>query len=141
MTSDLPSFEAPRWIEIPVGLLVLAVAGLFAYFGIGGAIAYLHGSRAAPADPVACGIGIVGGVWFGFLGLRLITGWHEDRPLLPNAFLFCAALGAIGGAVWFAIIAGQLHKPMQEQRQYIELFGLTGAAGLVLWWRRVRRGA
>src|SRR3989449_6128925 len=59
----------------------LPISGLFAYFGIGGAIAYLHGSRAAPADPVACGIGIVGGVWFGFLGLRLITGWHEDRQI------------------------------------------------------------
>ena len=130
--------SAGRWFEIPFGVLLLAPAGLFGYFGIIGAWAYVHGSRAAPADPLACGIGLGASVWLGHLAVRLILGRREEGPLLSNVFLFVAALGAIAGAIWFVIIARDLHEPLAEQLRFLEFFGFIGVAGLVLWWRRIR---
>ncbi len=140
MTPPNRFFEsAGRWFEIPFGVLLLAPAGFFGYFGITGAWAYVHGSRAAPADPLACGIGLGASVWLGYLAVRLVLGRHEERPLLPNVFLVVAALGSIAGAIWFVIIARDLHEPLTEQLRFLEFFGFVGVAGLVLWWRRVRR--
>ena len=130
---------AGRRLEIAVGLFVLAVAALLGFFGIRGAVAYFHGSRAAPADPIACAIGLLALVVFGFLGLRLVTGWADERPLLPNLFLFLAALGCLAGSVWFAIISRQLHEPLGEQLRMLEVFGVAGVTGLLLWWRRLHR--
>ena len=129
--------SAGRWLEVPLGVFLLVAASLFAYFGAKGAWAYLHGSRAAPADPVACAIGLGAGVSLGYLAFRLISGWHEERPLLPNLFLLFAALGAIAGAIWFVLIARELHEPLNQQLRAIEIFGFVGVAGLVLWWRRL----
>ncbi len=138
MTPPNRYFEsAGRWFEIPFGLFLLAPAAFFAYFGATGAWAYLHGSRAAPADPLACGIGLGASVWLGHLAFRLISGRHEERPLLPNLFLLVAALGSIAGAVWFLVIAHELHEPVGQQIRMIEIFGFVGIAGVVLWWRRV----
>jgi len=129
--------SAGRWLEIPLGVFLLGAAGFFAYFGAKGAWAYLHGSRAAPADPVACAIGLGASVWLAYIAFRLIAGWHEDRPLLPNLFLLLSAVGAIVGALWFLVIARELHEPLGEQLRAIEVFGLVGIAGIVLWWRRM----
>jgi hypothetical protein len=138
MTPPNRYFEAAgRWFEIPFGLFLLAPAGLFGYFGAIGAWAYLHGSRAAPADPLACGIGLGASVWLGHLAFRLIAGRHEGRPLLPNLFLLVAALGSLGGAIWFLVIAHELHEPFGQQLRLIEVFGFVGIAGVVLWWRRI----
>jgi hypothetical protein len=138
MTPPNRYFEsAGRWFEVPFGLLLLAPAGFFGYFGATGAWAYLHGSRAAPADPLACGIGLGASIWLGHLAIRLISGRHEERPLLSNLFLLVAALGAIAGAIWFVLVARELHEPLAEQLRFIEFFGFVGVAGVVLWWRRM----
>ena len=138
MTPPNRLFEsAGRWLEVPLGLFVLAAAGFFGYFGATGAWAYLHGSRAAPADPLACGIGLGASVWLGHLAFRLISGRHEERPLLPTLFLLLAALASIAGAVWFVIIARQLDEPVGQQIRAIEISGFVGIAGIVLWWRRM----
>src|SRR5881409_3573446 len=123
--------SAGRWFEIPFGVLLLAPAGLFGYFGIIGAWAYLHGSRAAPADSLACGIGLGASVWLGHLAFRFISGRHEERPLLPNLLLLVAAVGSIAGAIWFLVIAHQLHEPLGQQLRLLEVFGFVGIAGLV----------
>jgi len=137
MTPPNRYFEsAGRWFEIPFGLFLLAPAGFFGYFSLTGTWAYLHGSRAAPADPLACGIGLAASLWLGYLAFRLISGRHEERPLLPNLFLLFAAVGAIAGAIWFLVIAHDLHEPFGQQVRVIEVFGFVGVTGLVLWWRR-----
>src|SRR2546430_5998653 len=111
MTPPNRYFEsAGRWFEIPFGLFLPARAGFFGYFSLTGAWAYLHGSRAAPADPLACGIGLAASLWLGYLAFRLISGRHEERPLLPNLFLLFAAVGAIAGAIWFLVIAHDLRS-------------------------------
>ena len=128
----------PRLVEIVGGLIVIGVAGLLGFFAIRGVIAYVHGSRAAPADPLAFTIGILALVVFGFLGFRLVAGRNEERPLLPGVFLPIAALGCVAGAIWFLAMSYRFHQPLGDQLRVVEVFGFAGIAGLYLWWRRVR---
>lgn len=118
--------------------MTLAVAGCFGYFGVHGAWAYLHGSREAPADPVACAIGIAVFLGLGHVAFRLLAGWHLERPLLPGVFLLLGSLGAIAGAVWAWTIQRSLGAPLLEQVRQFVLFAGAGLAGLGLWWQRHR---
>ena len=143
MDSDSnPYFQdAGRLVEVLVGLLVLAVALLMGYFGVRGAIMYLHGSRAAPADPVAMVIGLAVGVGGGFTGLRLLVGWREDEALLPTVFLLVAGLGAIAGGIWGETVHRQLRGSSNDGPDSSYLFALVGVLGVVLAWQRWRRGS
>lgn len=130
---------ASRFQEIYAGIAVLGTALLLGYFGVRGAIMYLHGSRAAPADPVACAIGILAGFVGGYLGVRMLFGWRENRSLVPTLFLFVAGLGAVAGAIWFISIDRSLHGSVLEQAQLGYWFGLIGLTAIILGWRRWRR--
>ena len=137
-TETNPYFrDTGRVLEVVVGLIVLAVALPLGYFGARGAVMFLRGSRAAPADPLAAAVGIVAGLGGGFVGLRLLLGWHDEQALLPNALLFLAGIGAIGGAIWIAIIDRELHGSSTELR-YSLLFAVVGIIAVVLAWRRWR---
>ncbi len=129
---------ADRIDQVVFGLVLLAAAGFLGYFGIKGAIAYIHGSRAGPSDPLACGIGILGGLGGGYLSLRLLTGWHAERALIPNAFLLCAGLGAVAGSVWFLSLTAALHDSLWSALGPAMATGAAGVAAVVLWWRRTR---
>lgn len=132
-------FESPgRGFELAFGLGLLAPAAFFGYYGATGAWAYFHGSRAATADPLACGIGLGMACWLVYLSMRLISGRHANRPLLPNVVLLLAGLGSIGGAIWFFILFHD--EPLREQMRILEVFAITGIGGLLLLWRRLRRG-
>jgi hypothetical protein len=127
-----------RFDGIVFGLFLLAVAGFLGSFGIKGAIGYLHGSRAAPSDPVACAVGILGGLGAGYVSLRLLTGWRSDRPLLSNLILFCGGIGALAGAAWYVLLTKQLNEPLWNAIRPASVAGAIGVGALALWWRRVR---
>ena len=137
----MPSFDAyfqspGRGFEIVFGIGLLAPAAFFGFFGATGAWAYLHGSRAAPADPLASGIGLGVAVWLTYLSVRLISGRRSEKPLLPNLFLLLAALGSIAGAIWAMFLMHD--EPLGEQMKILEVFGITGIGGLILLWRRLK---
>jgi hypothetical protein len=138
MSDDLLK-PANRFQEIYAGIFVLAAALLLGYFGVRGAIMYLHGSRAAPADPVACGIGLLAGFGGGYAGVRLLLGWHGDQALLPTVFLFVGGAAALVGGLWFILINRALHGSILQDAQIGYWFGLIGITALVLGWRRVRK--
>ncbi len=138
-TQPVPPPGDSRASDIFFGLVTLTVAGFFGYFGVHGAWAYLHGSREAPADPIACAIGIAVFLWLGHVAFRLLAGWHLERPLLPGVFLLLGSVGAIAGAVYSVMIARLVHEPLIEQLKLAIVFGGAGLAGLRLWWQR-RRG-
>jgi hypothetical protein len=127
---------AGRPAEIYGGLIVLGTAALLGYFGVRGTIMHLHGSRAAPADPIACAIGIAAGIGGGYIGLRLVLGWREDRALLPTAFLFLSGVAALASAVWFILLNASLHGSTSADLGISYMFGLVGVGALLLWWRR-----
>lgn len=138
-TQPVPPPGDSRASDIFFGLVTLTVAGFFGYFGVHGAWAYLHGSREAPADPVACAIGIAVFLWLGHVAFRLLAGWHLERPLLPGVFLLLGSLAAIAGAVWFLTIDRSIGAPLPQQVEQFVVFAGAGLAGLRLWWQR-RRG-
>jgi hypothetical protein len=131
---------ADRVDQILYGLVLLAAACFLGYFGIKGAIGFLRGSRAAPSDPLACAIGILGGLGSGYLSVRLLIGWQDDRPLLPNLFLLCAGLGALAGTLWFLILTAQVNESVWSVVTPALVMGSAGVGALVLWWRRTRQG-
>ena len=131
--------NADRFQQVYAGIFVLAAGLLLGYFGIRGAIMYLHGSRAAPADPVACAIGILAGFTGGYFGLRLLVGWHDESALLPTAFLFVGGAAAIAGGIWFITINRSLHAPLTDDLRTGYWFGAVGIGAITLGWRRMRR--
>ncbi len=142
MASDFnPYFQdTGRLVELLVGVIVLAVALPLGFFGVRGAIMHLHGSTAAPADHVAAAVGIVAGLGGGYVGLRLLVGWHEDEALLPAFFLFLAGVGAIAGGIWFAILSRGMHASDPTDSRFPYLFAVVGVGGILLAWRRWRGG-
>jgi len=137
MADDLLK-PASRSQEIHAGIWVLGVALVLGYFGARGAIMYLHGSRAAPADPVACAIGILAGFVGSYLGVRMLFGWHEERALVPTLFLLVGGVSALAGAIWFITINRALHGSILEDAWLGYYFGLVGLTAIILWWRRAR---
>jgi len=142
----LPEFSkvfkpAGRFAEVYGGLMVLGASGLLGYFGVHGTLMYFHGSRTAPADPFACAIGLAAGIGGGYVGLRLVFGWREDRALLPNIFLLVGGVTALVGAVWFVFLNASLRGSIGADLTISYLFGLVGVAALLLWWRRTHGGA
>jgi hypothetical protein len=131
-----PDTPAGRPVEVLVGLIVLASAVFFGYFGVKGAMEYAGGSRAAPADPLAWSIGIGVGLAGGYLGLRLITGWREEKALLPNVALLLCGLGAIVGGIWVEVIGLELGQPFKETLGPAVIFTFAGMTALRVWWRR-----
>jgi hypothetical protein len=136
---ELDDSPAGRPIEVLGGLFVLAAAIGFGFFGAKGGIAYIHGSREAPADPLACTIGIIVGLIGGFLAVRLIAGWREERPLLPQTFLLPCSLACLGMGVYTLVLERQLGRPMTGALYELLGFGSIGVAGLGLWWHRRAR--
>ena len=130
---------AGRFTEILVGLFVLALSLLGIYAAAKGAWAYLHGSRAATSDPLACGIGLVAGPWFAFIGLRLLLGWAEDYPLLPTFMLPIIGVIATGFGIWFYIDGRRFHESLATQAQPLYVFFLGATMSLGLWWWRIRQ--
>ena len=129
--------ESPgRGFELAFGIGLLAPAAFFGYYGITGAWAYFHGSRAAPSDPLACGIGLALAVWLAYLSGRLISGRHRESPLLPNLILLLAGLGSIAGAIWAFVLFRD--ESLREQMRIVEVFGTAGIGGLTLLWHRLR---
>ena len=137
----LTDYDSPagRLVEVFVGLIVLAMALFLGYFGVKGAIAYAGGSRAAPADPVACAIGLTVGVAGSFLAFRLIAGWHEERALLPHVVLLLCGVGAIAGGIWMAMIERDLGGSLVTGIQQYSYFLVVGVAAIGLWWHRRRQ--
>ena len=137
----LTDYDSPagRLTEVLVGLIVLTAALFLGYFGVKGAIQYAGGSRAAPADPLACAIGITVGIAGCYLAFRLIVGWHEQQALLPHLVLLLCGLGAIAGGVWFAIIQKELGKPLSASFSQSGYFIFMGVAAIGLWWHRRSR--
>jgi hypothetical protein len=127
-----------RFDEILFAVAFLALAGFLGYFGLRGASLYFQGSRAAPADPIASAIGITASVALLYLALRLIFHWHGDGPLLPTPVLLICGLGAIGGAIWFAVLEHQLSGSFTGDLQTSLASAGAGVGALALWWRRVR---
>ena len=142
MLPELTKYFKPagRFTEIYGGLMVLGASALLGYFGLRGALMYFHGFRAAPADPFACAIGLAAGIGGGYVGLRLVFGWSEDRALLPSVFLLCGGVTALVGAVWFIFLNMSLRGSIANDLTIGYLFGLVGVGALLLWWRRTRGG-
>ena len=138
--SDDFSKPAGRFTEVLVGLIVLTVSLFGIYAGAKGAWAYLHGSRAATADPVACGLGLIAGPWFAFVGLRSLLGWAEDYPLLPTFMLPVMGLIATGFGVWFYLDSRRFHEPIADLVQVLYVFFLGASMSFGLWWWRIRKG-
>jgi hypothetical protein len=144
-----PLFENPSLLQIffrqpsrprqlALGSFLAIVGALGLYAGVRGLIAFQNGSRAAPADPVACTIGIVGGGWALWIGLRLCKGSAVHRPLLSQSLLLVTSLGCLVAAVWWWWLFGQTHESLLQR---LEGFGVPAGIGileLVLLWRRVR---
>jgi hypothetical protein len=130
--------EAGRWLEIPVGLFALAAGGFGLVFGAKGYIAYAHGSRAAPADPFACTIGVLGGLIVCFYGLKLVFNWSRHGVLITNAALPLAALACFGMAAWLLYLGHELGTPLSEELRPVYGAVLVGSGALVLWWRRLK---
>jgi hypothetical protein len=130
--------EPSRPRHLALGFFLVIVGALGVYAGLRGLIAYYDGSRAAPADPIACTIGIVGGGWALWIGLRLCTGRAVGRPLLSPPLLLITSVGCLAAAVWWWHLFGQTSEPLLRR---VEAFGAPagiGILGLVLLWRRVR---
>src|SRR5262245_41414630 len=119
-----PAEPAGRLPEILIGLVVFGISLLGIYAGAKGAWAYLHGSRAATSDPVACGLGLIAGPWFAFIGLRLILGWAEEYPLLPTFLLPVMGLIAAGFGLWFYLNGRRFHESFSQQAGPLYLFVL-----------------
>jgi hypothetical protein len=134
-----PAEPAGRFTEVLVGLMVFAISLLGIYAGAKGAWAYLHGSRAATSDPLACALGLLGGPWFAFVGLRLLLGWAEEYPLLPTFMLPIMGLIATGFGVWFYLNGRQFHEPLATQVQPLYAFFLGAIMSFSLWLWRIRR--
>jgi len=129
-------FDQPPPLFVRVFGLGFAVLGGFGiYAGIKGFIALVHGSHAAPADPLACTIGVLGGAWAGTIGLRFLIAPDTARPVLSQPLLFLASLGALAGTAWFWTFTD---APDFRLKLTLE-FGGAGILGLVLWWSR-RKG-
>ena len=133
-----PFGPAGRFREVLVGSVALIAAAGFGYFGASGAWMYLHGSRAAPADPRAAAIGIATCIWITYVGVRLLRGGHREQPLLPNAVLLTASVASLLAGIWFVFTAIHLAESWPEVAQTFVAFVAAGGAGLVLWWRRIR---
>ena len=73
--------KTDRWLEVSVGILFLAGAALGGYFGGKSLWAFLNGSRAEPASPLAWGIGLGCSALLLHAGLRLVPGRNRDRDL------------------------------------------------------------
>ena len=140
-TPEDASQPAGRLLEIVVGLIVLTVSLLGIYAGAKGAWAYLHGSRAATADPLACGLGLIAGPWFAFVGLRSVLGWAEDYPLLPTFMLPVMGLIATVFGIWFYLDGRRFHESLGQQMQPLYVFFLGASMSFSLWWWRLRQGS
>ena len=136
--SDDSGAPAGRFTEIFVGLIVLVTSLLGIYAGARGAWAFLHGSREATSDPVACGLGLIAGPWFAFIGLRLLLGWAEDYPLLPTFMLPIMGLIATGFGVWFYFDGRRFHESLAVQAQPLYVFFLGASMSFGLWWWRIK---
>jgi len=133
-----PTRSAGRGTEILVGLVVLPLSLLGIYAGATGAWAYLHGSRAATSDPLACGLGLIAGPWFAFIGLRLLLGWAERYPLLPTFMLPIMGVIATGFGIWFYLDGRRFHESLSPQAQPLYVFFLGATMSFGLWWWRIR---
>ena len=133
-----PLAPASRFLEIAVGLLVLAVSGLGLYFAGKGAWSFAHGIRTASTDPFLCGLTAVLAAWFVSIGLRLFFGWTQESPLLPTFILpvlggICTTLG-----VWFYLQGRAFGEPFAAQMPALYIFGLGAVSSFALLWWRIR---
>ena len=118
---DPTEAHTDRWLQILIGLLLLAAAGFMLFFGGIGLWSYLQGSRTETASPTGWIIGLGTGGWALYLAFRLITGRGRGRHLIPAPLLLTGSLGAIAMG-----IVGML-LPLFG----VEL-GVRGTAGLVM---------
>jgi hypothetical protein len=132
-----PFGQAGRLREILLGVGALLASAFFGYFGVRGTWLFFHGDRTAPADPLAASIGIVTCLWAGYVAVRLLLRFHPDRPLLPNVILVPASVGAFGMAAWMLANADSTQSYAVLVQTVVAL-AAVGAAGLALWWRRIR---
>ena len=133
-----PFRRTDRFDEISFGILFLAVALFFGFFGFRGAFLYARGSREAPADPLAWGIGILACAALTYLAFRLFLGRHRARSLLPNLVLLLCGVGGLAGAIWMIELNEQVHGSLLQDYP-AALAGAAGVAALVQWWRRTHR--
>ncbi len=131
--------RASRSQELGAGTIVFLASLMLGYFGVHGAIMYLHGSRAAPADPIACAIGLLAGFGGSYLGLRMLFGWREQSVLVPTLFLLVGGIGALAGGIWFIAINGVHAASIFRDAWMGYWFGCIGLAAIALGWRRLRR--
>ena len=120
------------------GTPLLAMAAFMGYFGVRGLILFIRGSREAPADPLAFGIGIASALGLCYVVARL---WrHNDpRPLLPTPFLLFGSLAVLGGMVWMMVLNYEVGGGVLSNLRVIIVPGAIGLLGLRLWHRRVTR--
>jgi hypothetical protein len=138
MPSELTKYFEPagRFMEILVGVLILSASGLLGYFGARGAWMYLHGSRAATADPFACAIGLGAGMWGAYSGVRMLCGWRKDRALVPAALLLVAGMFALLGGALLVILDLSLHLSLPRALGVGITLAMVGIAAIKFWWRR-----
>jgi len=128
--------EPTRSGQIAYGVSFLTVGVLGLYAGIRGFIAFYNGSHEAPADPVACTIGLVGGAWLVWIGIRLCAGSAAQHHLISQPLLLLLSIGCLGGAVWMWRLFGQTNEALPERLKVVVIFGGAGILGLILLWRR-----
>jgi len=123
-----------RFERIGYSVLLLPVIGFFGYYGMRGALLYAGGSRTAPAEPFAWGIGLGVALGASYVALHLLRG---ASTRLPQLFLLISGLGALAGAVWFVLLSQDLGEPWSEVLKTVVMLGGVGTMALILWWRRV----
>jgi hypothetical protein len=126
-TSSPP--ETPRPANWYVATLALLVGLPFCYLGTRGLLAYFQGAREAPDDPIAGGIGLIGGSWMILMATRLMFRRERKHQLFNQTELLVASVLALVLGIG-VVTEGNIgmHREL--------LFPAVGVAGLALWWKR-----
>jgi hypothetical protein len=121
---------ADRFMQILIGVIVLAASAVMVYYGARGLWMFLQGSPSETASPVGWVIGLGAGGWGGYAGCRMVFGWKRDRPLVPTFLLYLSGalclLGALSALLLRVERAGSMAMAV----------GSLGVAAIMLAWRR-----